>query len=95
MAVKLKIGEKVLVRWEVRKVDNKEYYEKTEEFAKKIVRMAKEDGLTVRELYAAADTAQGIVYNSMVDTESIEKTDFPSRYIVDTDTCDEKELFRD
>ncbi len=75
-------------------MDGKEFYIKTEKFAKKIVRMAKEDGLTVRELCTAADTAQGIVYNSMVDTESIEKTDFPSRHIVDTDTCDEKGLFR-
>lgn len=66
---------------EVRKVDNKEFYEKTEEFAKKIVSMAKENGLTVRELYAAADTAKGIADNSMVDIESIEKTDFPSRHI--------------
>lgn len=76
-------------------MDNKEFYEKTEEFAKKIVRMAKEDGLTVRELYAAADMAKGISDNSTVEVESIEKTDFPSRHIVDTDTCDEKELFRD
>ena len=62
-------------------MDNKVFYEKTEEFAKKIVSMAKENGLTVRELYAAADTAKGIADNSMVDIESIEKTDFPSRHI--------------
>ena len=45
--------------------------------------MAKEAGLTVRELYAAAYTAKGIADNSMVDIESIEKTDFPSRHIVE------------
>lgn len=73
-------------------MDNKEFYEKTEEFAKKIARMAKEDGLTVRELYAAADTAKGIADNSMVDIESIEKTDFPSRHIVIS--CGKKELFK-
>lgn len=64
-------------------MDNKEFYEKTEEFAKKIVRMAKENGLTVRELYAAADTAKGIAYNSMIDAESIERTDYPSHHIVE------------
>ena len=62
-------------------MDNKEFFEKTEEFAKKIVRMAKEDGLTVRQLCMATDTAKGIADNSMVDIESIEKTDFPSRHI--------------
>lgn len=74
-------------------MDSKEFFEKTEEFAKKIIRMAKEDGLTVRQLCMAADMAQGISNNSMIDTESIEKTDYPSRHIADT--CDEGELFRD
>lgn len=64
-------------------MNQKEFLEKTEEFAKKIIKMAAEDGLTVRELCKAADTAQGIAYNSMVDSESIEKTDFPSRHIVE------------
>lgn len=74
-------------------MNHKEFLEKTEEFAKKIIRLAKEDGLTVRELYAAADTAKGIADNSMVDGESIEKTDFPSRHIAEP--CDEKGLFGD
>ncbi len=59
----------------------KKFYEKTEDFAKKIIRLAKEDGLTVAELYRAADTAKGIADNSMVDIASIEKTDFPSCHI--------------
>lgn len=66
-------------------MEGKEFFERTEEFAKKIVRLAKEDGLTVKELYKAADIAQGISYNSMVDCESIEKTDYPSRHIVESD----------
>lgn len=74
-------------------MDGKEFYEKTEEFAKKIIKLAKEDRLTVRELCKAADAAQGIAYNSMVDSESIEKTDFPSRHIACA--CDEKGLFGD
>ena len=64
-------------------MDSKEFIEKTEEFAKKIVRIAKVDGLTVRQLCMATDTAKGIAYNSMVDSESIEKTDYPSRHIVE------------
>lgn len=74
-------------------MDNKEFFEKTEEFAKKIIRLAKEENLTVRELDKAADTAKGIAYNSMVDIESIEKTDYPSRNIAWN--CGEKELFSD
>lgn len=70
---------------------SKDFLEKTEEFAKKIIRLAKEDGLTVKELDRAADTAKGIAYNSMVDTESIEKTDYPSHHKVCV--CDGKELF--
>ena len=66
---------------------------KSEEFAKKIIRLAKEDGLTVKELNMAAETAKGIAYNSMVDCESIEKVDYPSRHIAEY--SDEKELFRD
>lgn len=65
------------------KVDNKEFIEKTEEFAKRIIILAKEDGLTVRQLCMATDTAKVIAYNSMVDSESIEKTDYPSQHIVD------------
>lgn len=72
-------------------MDGKEFYEKTEEFAKKIINLAAEEGLTVRELCTAAGTAQGIAYNSMIDTKSIKKTDFPSRHIAEP--CDEKGLF--
>lgn len=64
-------------------MDSKEFIEKTEEFAKKIIRLAKEDDLTIRQFYMAADTAKGIAYNSMVDSECIEKTDYPSRRIVE------------
>lgn len=62
-------------------MDNKEFYEKTEEFAKKIINLAAEEGLTVRELYRAADMAKGISDNSTVEVESVEKTDFPSQHI--------------
>ena len=64
-------------------MDGKEFYEKTEEFAKKIIMLAKDDGLTIRQLCMATDTAKGIAYNSMVDSESIEKTDYPSQHIVE------------
>lgn len=74
-------------------MESKEFLEKTEEFAKKIIRLAKDEGLTVRELCKATDTAKGIACNSMIDTESIDKTSYPSRYIAFA--CDEKELFRD
>ena len=69
----------------------KGFYEKTEEFAKKIINLAAEEGLTVRELCKAADTAKGIAEYSMVDKKSIERVDYPSRHIVCT--CDGKELF--
>lgn len=74
-------------------MDGKEFFKKTEEFAKKIIRLAKEDGLTVRELYAAADTAKGIADNSTVEWEAVSKTDFPSTHI--PEECDEKGLFGD
>lgn len=64
---------------------------KAEVFAKKIIKLAAEEGLTVVELYKAADMAKGISDNSMVEVESIEKTDFPSQHIAVT--CDKKELF--
>lgn len=54
-----------------------------EEFAKKIVKLASEEHLTVRELRDAADIAKGISVNSMVDKGSIELTDFQSDYIVE------------
>lgn len=72
-------------------MDGKEFLKKTEEFAKKIIRLAKEDGLTVKELDRAADAAKGIAYNSMVDSESIEKTDYPSSHMACA--CAEKKLF--
>lgn len=54
-----------------------------EEFAKKIVKLASEEHLTVRELWDAADIAKGISVNSMVDKGSIELTDFQSDHIVE------------
>lgn len=54
---------------------------KSEEFAKKIIRMAAEEKLTIGELYDAADMAKRISDNSTVKVESIEKTDFPSQHI--------------
>lgn len=72
-------------------MDSKEFIEKAEEFAKRIINLAAEEGLTVRELCKAADTAKGIAERSKVDKESIERVDYPSRHIVCT--CDGKELF--
>lgn len=74
-------------------MDNKEFYKKTEEFANKIIMLAKENGLTVRELRHAADTVKEIAYNSMVDSECMGKVDYQSRHIVCS--CDEKGLFSD
>lgn len=74
-------------------MDGREFYVKTEEFAKKIINLAADEGLTVRELYGAADMAKRISDNSTVDREAVERTDFPSRHIIAT--CDRKELFRD
>ena len=65
-------------------MDNKEFYEKTEEFAKKIINLAAEEVLTVRELCKSADTAKGIAECSMVDKKSIERADYPSRHIACT-----------
>lgn len=66
---------------------------KSEEFAKKIIKLAAEEGLTVAELYKAADMAKGISDNSTVDVESMEKTFFSSQHIATA--CNEKGLFRD
>ncbi len=57
--------------------------EKTEEFAKKIIRLAAEEGLTVRELYGASDMVKQIADNSTVEWEAVEKTDFPSQHIAE------------
>lgn len=61
----------------------KEQMIREEEFAKKIVKLASEEHLTVRELWDAADIAKGISENSLVEFGSIEKTDFHSKYICD------------
>lgn len=71
----------------------KESVIKSEKFAKKIIKLAAEEGLTVGELYSAADMAKSISDNSTVEWEAVAKSDFPSRHIVAT--CDGKELFRD
>lgn len=72
-------------------VHGKEFYEKTEEFAKKIINLAAEERLTVRELCKSADIAKGISDNSTVEVDSIEKTDFSSQHI--SVNLDGKELF--
>lgn len=74
-------------------MDRKEFYEKTEEFAKKIINLAAEEGLTVRELCKAVDTAKAIADYSVVDKNSVEKPDYQSRHIVTE--CDGKGLFGD
>lgn len=74
-------------------MDGKEFYEKTEEFAKKIINLAAEEGLTVRELCKAVDTAKAIADYSVVDKNSVEKPDYQSRHIVIE--CDGKGLFGD
>lgn len=71
----------------------KEFYKKTEEFSKKIINLAVEEGMTVRELHSAVNMVKSISDNSMVDREAISKTDFPSTHIVET--CNEKGLFGD
>lgn len=59
------------------------YMDKSTAFAKKIIRLASEEGLTINELVRAADMAKGISVNSTVESGCIEKTDFPSDHIVD------------
>lgn len=74
-------------------MDYKESLERSENFAKEIIKLAASHELTVCELYKAADIAKGIADHSMVDKESIEKVDYPSRHI--TPDCEGKELFGD
>lgn len=61
-------------------MDAKESYIKTEEFAKKIVKLSADDGLTVKELRKAVDMAKWIANNSIVDKESIDKAEYSARY---------------
>lgn len=75
-------------------MDGKEFYEKTEKFAKKIICLAADEGLTVRELCRAADTAKAIADYSTVGKESVEKPDYLSQHIV-VPASDEKGLFGD
>lgn len=70
---------------------DKESIMKSEKFARKIINLAAQEGLTVKELCNAAEIAMGASYNSTVEWEAVAKTDFPSSHIVTT--CDEKELF--
>jgi len=72
-------------------VTHKESLERSEKFAQEIITLAAAKKLTVAELYRAADIAKEVANNSIVDEESIEKTDFSSRHIVAA--CDGKELF--
>lgn len=72
-------------------MDSKEFYEKTEEFAKKIVSLAADDGFTVHEFCKVVDMAKAIAECSTVDKESIEKCDYLSQHI--TTTLDGKKIF--
>ncbi len=72
-------------------MDHKYFLEKTESFAKKIVNLAAEEGLTVHELCQAAETAKAIAERSTVDKESINKVDYPSQFI--SATIDGEGLF--
>lgn len=63
-------------------MDGKELMEKTEKFAKRIISIAADEGLTVRELYGAVDMVKRIADNSTVEWEAVEKTDFPSQHII-------------
>ena len=56
---------------------------KEEEFAKRIILEAEKEGLTIRELYHAADIAKEISDSSMVEKGSIERTEYNSRHMPD------------
>ena len=62
-------------------MEGKEFYEKTEEFAKKIINLAAEEGLTFYELCKSADTAKGIGAHSLVEKESASRVYYPSHHI--------------
>ncbi len=66
---------------------------KLEKFARKIIKLAAEEKLTVAELYSVADMVKSISDNSTVEWEAVAKTDFPSAHIVES--CNERELFGD
>lgn len=53
---------------------------KSEEFAKKIIKMAAEDGLTVGELRYSVTLARDIANNSTVRREAVEGISFPSEH---------------
>lgn len=72
---------------------DKESMIRSENLARKIIKLAEEEGLTVRELWCAADIAKDIANNSSVEREAIVRTDFPSTHIVET--YNGKGLFRD
>lgn len=78
-----------LISGGVRRVSKKGMI-KSEHFAKKIIKLDAEEGLTVAELYKAADMAKRISDNSTIEADSIEKTVFPSQHIC---ACDGKGLF--
>lgn len=68
---------------EVRETEGKEFMEKIEEFAKKIIELAADEGLTVCEFHRSADMAKAIADHSIIDRESVERPDYPSRHIVE------------
>lgn len=53
---------------------------KSEEFAKKIIQMAAEEGITVGELRYSVILARNIANNSAVKREAIEGISFPSEH---------------
>lgn len=60
-----------------------------EDFAKSIIKMASEKGITVAKLSKALEVAEKVARNSIVTKESIDSYDFPAAYIVE----DQPELF--
>lgn len=60
-------------------MEYKKILEKTEEFAKEVVNLAVEKGITVSEFGSALDTAKIMAANSLVDKDCVEKTELPSK----------------
>ena len=54
-----------------------------EEFAKTIIKMASEKGITVAKLSRALKVAEEVARNSVVSKESIESYDFPASHIAE------------
>lgn len=63
-------------------MDKKDLIE-SEEFAKAIINMANEKGITIVKLNKAMQIAVEIARNTIVSTDSIKSYDFQSAHIVD------------